>query len=38
MMDKKWRKCLVYMFKLLYELGVFAVLYFVIKLFAESVD
>ena len=38
MMDKKWRKGLVYLFKLLYELGVFAAVYFLLKYFAESVD
>ena len=37
MMDKKWRKGLVYLFKVLYELGVFAAVYFVVKLFAKAV-
>ena len=37
MMDKKWRKGMIYPFKVLYELGAFAMIYFVIKLFAESV-
>ena len=37
MMDKKWRKCIGYLFKVLYEMGVFAAVYFVAKYFAESV-
>ena len=37
MMDKKWRKGMIYPFKVLYELGVLAAVYFVIRLFAESV-
>ena len=37
-MDKKWRKGLVYLFKFLYELGVFAAAYFLLKYFTESVD
>ena len=36
-MDKKWRKGLVYLFKVLYEIGVLAAIYFVIKLFANTV-
>ena len=37
MMYKKFRKYLVYLFKVLYELGVFALIYFMAKYFAESV-
>lgn len=37
-MDKKWRNGLVCLFKILYELGVFAAIYFVAKFFAESVS
>lgn len=36
-MNKKFRKYLVYLFKVLYELGVFAAIYFVAKFLAESV-
>lgn len=36
-MDKKFRKVLVYLFKVLYEIGAFAMIYFVMKHFAESV-
>ena len=36
-MDKKFRKYLVYLFKVLYELGVLAAVYFVAKFLAESV-
>ena len=32
------KKYLVYLFKVLYELGVFAAAYFLLKYFAESVD
>ena len=32
------KKYLIYLFKFVYELGVFASLYFLIKYFAESVD
>ncbi len=32
------KKCLIYLFKVVYELGVFAAIYFVLKYFAESVD
>lgn len=35
-MNKKCRKYLVYLFKVLYELGVIAVIYFVAKYFAEG--
>ena len=31
-------KYFIYLFKVLYELGVFAALYFLLKYFAESVD
>ena len=37
MMAKKFRKGMVCLFKVLYELGAFAMIYFVIKFFAESV-
>ena len=36
-MAKKWLKCLICLFKVLYEIGAFAMIYFVIKYFAESV-
>ena len=36
-MNKKWRNFLVYLFKVLYELGAFALIYFVTKSLAESV-
>ena len=36
-MGKKWRKGLICLFKVLYEIGAFAMIYFVIKYFAESV-
>ena len=32
------KKYLIYLFKILYELGVFAAVYFLLKYFAESVD
>ena len=32
------KKCLIYLFKVLYELGVFAAVYYTLKYFAESVD
>ena len=35
-MAKKWRKYLIYLFKVLYELGVIAAIYFVAKFFAEA--
>ena len=38
MMNKKCRNGLIYLFKVLYEIGVFAAIYFVAKYFAESVD
>lgn len=37
-MDKKWLKCLIYLFKVLYEIGALALIYSVMKFFAESVD
>ena len=37
-MDKKLHKGMIFLFKVLYELGVFAALYFLLKYFAESVD
>ena len=37
-MSKKLRKVYICLFKFVYELGVFATLYFLIKYFAESVD
>ena len=36
-MDKKWLKCLIYLFKVLYEIGALKMIYFVMKYFAESV-
>ena len=36
-MAKKCRKGLICLFKVLYEIGAFAMIYFVIKYFAESV-
>ena len=35
-MDKKCRKGIVYLFKVLYELGVIVAIYFVAKFFAEG--
>ena len=32
------KKYLIYLFKFVYELGVFASLYFLLKYFAESVE
>ena len=37
-MSKKLRKGMIYLFKVLYEFGAFAAIYFVMKYFAESVD
>ena len=37
-MAKKFRKYLIYLFKFVYELGVFAAIYFLAKYFAEAVD
>ena len=37
-MVKKWRKGIVYLFKGLYEIGAFALIYSVMKYFAESVE
>ena len=37
-MSKKLRKVFICLFKFVYELGVFAAVYFVLKYFAESVD
>lgn len=37
-MDKKLYKAFICLFKVLYELGVFAAVYFLLKYFAESVD
>lgn len=36
-MDKKWRNGLIYLFKVLYEIGALTGIYFVVKYFAESV-
>ena len=30
------KKCLIYLFKVLYEIGAFTLIYFVVKYFAES--
>ena len=32
------KKCLIYLFKVIYEIGAFAAMYFVVKYLAESVD
>lgn len=37
-MDKKCRKCLIYLLKIFYEIGVFAAIYFVLKAFAQTVN
>ena len=36
-MNKKLSNGLIYLFKVLYEIGVFALIYFMAKYFAESV-
>ena len=37
-MAKKWRKGIVYLFKVLYELGALVLIYSVMKYLAESVE
>ena len=35
-MDKKWRKGLIYLLKVLYEIGAFTLIYYTLKYFAQS--
>lgn len=36
-MNKNLRKCLICLFKVIYEIGALTAMYFVVKYFAESV-